>query len=93
VHTRLEKRLSPRRNTMIPARIAFGSAQRWRDCIIRNLSDSGAKLEVATVVGIPDRFDLLVEGHRPQQCRVAWRALKEMGVEFVLPENARPPAF
>lgn len=88
-----EKRLTPRRNTMIPARIAFGGVHRSRDCIIRNLSDGGAKLEVATVVGIPDRFDLVVEGHRPQPCKVAWRALKELGVQFVLTENARPPRW
>ena len=53
------------------------------DCVIRNLSDGGAKLEVAAVRGIPDHFDLLVPGHRPQHCRIAWRALKEMGVQFL----------
>ena len=41
--------------------------QRTRlDCVIRNLSDGGAKLEVPTVRGIPDHFDLLVPRHRPQ---------------------------
>ena len=33
--------------------------------------------------GIPQAFDLLVPSHRTQTCRVAWRALKEMGVQFV----------
>jgi hypothetical protein len=82
VNLRLERRLAPRRNTNIEATIAFGGGRSVRPCIVRNVSDTGAKLEVATVTGIPNTFDLLVPGHRPQHCRVAWRALKEMGVTY-----------
>lgn len=80
---RLEKRLSPRRNTMIRATIVYGGGQNYVECVIRDLSDGGAKLEVASVRTIPATFDLFVPGHRPQHCRVAWRALKEMGVQFM----------
>lgn len=80
---RLEKRLAPRRNTMIVATIVYDNGRTRLDCVIRNLSDGGAKLEVPTVRGIPASFDLLVPRHRTQRCRVAWRALKELGVEFV----------
>jgi hypothetical protein len=79
----IEKRLSPRRNTMIEATIVFQAGRVRMDCIIRNLSETGAKLEVASVVGVPNTFDLITPGHRPHACRVAWRSLKEMGVEFV----------
>ncbi|MDO8361022.1 MAG: PilZ domain-containing protein [Devosia sp.] len=79
---RLEKRLAPRRHTMIFATIVFDSGRTRVDCVIRNLSDGGARLEVATVKNIPQSFDLLVPRHRPHHCRVAWRALKELGVEF-----------
>ena len=79
---RLERRISPRRNTYIEAVIVYGGGRTVRPCIVRNTSDSGAKLEVASVVGIPNTFDLLVPGHHPQHCRVAWRALKELGVAF-----------
>ena len=80
---RLEKRLVPRRNTMIRAQIVFNGGRSQADCIIRNLSESGAKLEVASVRSIPQTFDLIAPGHRPHPCRVAWRALKELGVEFL----------
>ena len=80
---RLEKRISPRRNTMISAHIVFEGGRRQIECVIRNLSDGGAKLEVASVRGIPDQFQLLVPQHRPQQCRVVWRAVREMGVQFL----------
>jgi hypothetical protein len=77
---RLERRIAPRRNTAIAAVITFGHTR--LDCVIRNVSDTGAKLEVAKVAGIPDVILLHAPGHRPQTCRVAWRALKELGVEY-----------
>lgn len=80
---RLERRLAPRRNTSIEATIAYRGGGPFRACIIRNVSDTGAKIEVASVAGIPDNFDLLVPGHRPQPCRVVWRALKELGLQYL----------
>ena len=77
---KLERRIAPRRNTSIEATITFGHVR--LGCIIRNVSDTGAKLEVAKVAGIPDIFLLHAPGHRPQTCRVVWRALKELGVEY-----------
>ena len=52
------------------------------NCIIRNLSDGGAKLEVEKVVGVPNSFDLFARGIDPHACRVVWRALRELGVQF-----------
>jgi PilZ domain len=80
---RLEKRLQPRRNTMIVATAVFDGGNSRIDCVIRNLSEGGAKIEVPSARVIPQSFDLLVPGHRPQHCRVAWRALRELGVEFM----------
>lgn len=68
---------------MIIATAVFDNGRTRLDCVIRNLSEGGAKLEFATVRGIPATFDLLVPGHHPHHCRVAWRALKELGVQFV----------
>ncbi len=64
------------------ALIAFGGRREM--CIVRNVSDTGAKLEIHTAVGtIPNSFELIVPKHRPQLCRVVWRAPREMGVQFV----------
>ena len=68
---------------MIVATIVFDGGRTRLDCVIRNLSDGGAKLEVPTVKNIPQSFDLMVPRHRPHHCRIAWRALKEIGVRFV----------
>lgn len=62
---------------MIVSRIVFDGGRSRVDCIIRNLSQSGAKLEVASVKSIPNSFDLIAPGHRPHACHVVWRALRE----------------
>ena len=72
--------LAPRRNARLEGRIAFGRAT--RPCIVRSISDDEARLEVASVVDIPNSFDLVVPGHRTHHCRVVWRALKELGVSY-----------
>jgi len=67
---------------MIEATVVFDGGRSRMRCIIRNLSDSGAKLEVASVANIPRTFDLVVGKVRPQPCIVVWRAVKELGVQF-----------
>lgn len=80
---RLEKRLAPRRNTLIAATIIYNAGRGRTECLIRNLSSTGAKLEVrGSVASIPNTFDLIAPGHHPHPCRVMWRTLKELGVQF-----------
>ena len=77
-----DHRMVPRRTTLKGGRIVFNAGRSTVDCTVRNLSAKGAKLQVASVVGIPDTFDLLLDGSTRQPCKVAWRRLKEIGVEF-----------
>ena len=54
------------------------------DCIIRNMSATGAALEVESPVGIPDNFTLLIKPELlKRDCRVAWRSAKRLGVRFL----------
>jgi PilZ domain len=77
-----ESRKSPRRRTLKSGRIGFDRTT-GIDCRVRNISSGGACLEVASQIGIPDDFVLLVESaHLQQPCRVIWRAASRMGVEF-----------
>lgn len=77
-----DNRLDQRRTTLKGGRIVFNAGRSTIDCKVRNLSSKGAKLQVTSVVGIPDTFDLLLEGTARQPCRVVWRTLKELGVQF-----------
>ena len=77
-----ENRQVQRRTILKGGRIVFNAGRSTIDCKVRNLSSRGAKLLVSSVVGIPDTFDLLLEGNSRQPCRVVWRTLKELGVQF-----------
>ena len=53
------------------------------DCTVRNLSNTGAALEVTSPIGIPDQFILVLPAdglHMP--CHVIWRKQKRIGVTF-----------
>jgi PilZ domain-containing protein len=53
------------------------------DCVIRNISETGAALEVASPLGIPETFNLVTSGDHPsRRCQVAWRKDKRIGVAF-----------
>lgn len=53
------------------------------DCVIRNISETGAALEVASPLGIPETFNLVISGdHSSRPCKVAWRKDKRIGVAF-----------
>jgi hypothetical protein len=53
------------------------------DCVVRNVSETGAALEVASPLGIPETFNLVIPGdHSSRPCKVAWRKDKRIGVAF-----------
>jgi GGDEF domain-containing protein len=54
------------------------------ECIILDVSRSGARIRVNDSLALPDEFDLLLtyQGER-QRVRLRWRRQKEIGVEFV----------
>ena len=76
-----EKRIAPRRRVLKPGSINFdGEAIR---CTIRNLSATGASLDVETPLSVPDCFKLVVDGEASDQpCRVVWRKERRIGVVF-----------
>jgi hypothetical protein len=77
-----ERRKIIRRRTLKAGSITFNRAA-GIDCRVRNLSPSGACLEVASQVGIPNDFVLVVEHeHLTQSCHVIWRSGMRIGVEF-----------
>ena len=70
------------RRVLKPAKIAFGRAG-IIDCTVRNISESGACLQVASPLGIPETFNLLLDaGQTTRSCHILWRKEHQIGVEF-----------
>ncbi len=77
-----ERRNIQRHRTLKAGRISFNRAAAV-DCRVRNLSPAGACLDVASQIGIPDDFVLVVEvDHFREPCHVIWRTATRLGVEF-----------
>jgi hypothetical protein len=77
-----ERRKALRHRTLKAGSINFNRAA-GIDCRVRNLSPAGACLEVASQVGIPNDFTLVIDSdHFHQSCHVIWRTATRLGVEF-----------
>ncbi len=77
-----ERRKIQRHRTLKAGSITFNRAG-GVDCRVRNLSPVGACLEVASQIGIPDEFVLVVDiDHVKSPCHVIWRTTTRLGVAF-----------
>ncbi|HVZ54050.1 MAG TPA: PilZ domain-containing protein [Pseudolabrys sp.] len=82
-----EQRKVQRRRLLKAGSINFHRAATI-DCRVRNLSPSGACLEVVSPVGIPDDFVLVINSdHLKLPCHVIWRTATRLGVEFTPSEG------
>jgi hypothetical protein len=76
-----EHRVAPRRRILKAGAISFGGGA--IDCTVRNISDTGAALEVVTPLYIPDRFKLVVQSDGlNRRCHIVWRKQRRIGVAF-----------
>ena len=77
----MERRANPRKPVLMSGAIEFaGSAI---NCLIRDMTISGAALDVAEPHDIPERFNLVFKAdgtHIP--CHVIWRQEERIGVAF-----------
>ena len=77
-----ERRSNTRTRVLKGAKITFDQGAAI-DCVVRNLSRAGACLEVASPIGIPQTFALvLASDHLRRPCRIAWRTGHRIGVSF-----------
>jgi hypothetical protein len=84
----MERRRQPRARTLKSARILLNHHHSVIDCTVRNLSPTGACLNVASTLGIPERFDVVFDADKSiRTCRLIWHKEKQIGVEFA-PETA-----
>lgn len=78
-----EHRRAARRRALKGAQIIFNDGASVIDCVVRDVSETGAKLKIPSPLGVPDTFTLSVQVDDIRyKCRVAWRRATEIGVSF-----------
>ena len=78
-----ERRHQERHRTLKGGKIVFNNKKCIFDCLVRDLSPSGACLQVNSSNGLPQTFDLLIDGESAiRPCRLIWLTDTRAGIEF-----------
>jgi hypothetical protein len=77
----MEQRAAQRQRVLKAGSIEFDGTS--VNCMVRNISESGAGVEVVDPVGIPHEVTLLIlTQHVRQHCYIVWRKEKRLGLMF-----------
>jgi hypothetical protein len=80
--TPTERRNQTRKRVFRAAQIAVTEKAPKLDCAVRDISEQGARLSVSTTFGLPQQFDVIIDGRR-MRGRSIWRTYTELGVTFI----------
>ncbi len=87
-----EQRRSVRMKTFLKGRIVFNSGASTMDCLIRDLSGAGARLELSQTSALPEVFDLVVPNKdATYRATLKWRRETGVGVTFDAPGRQPVP--
>lgn len=85
----MDKRTTFRRRTFISGLISFNQRQSTMNCVVRNLSKTGALLRLDGPLTLPTMFQMtLPERGRNYLVKVVWASPHAMGVTFVAGAHA-----
>ena len=79
----IERRSHPRLRAYIGAQIVFNQRRSVLDCLVRNISGEGARIEFTNTALMPEAFDLVMPSReQTRRVRVRWRSQDVAGVTF-----------
>ncbi|HVY98065.1 MAG TPA: PilZ domain-containing protein [Dongiaceae bacterium] len=77
------RRITLRKKTLKSAKIVFNNKQSVIDCFVRDVSDTGAKLQVADLLAVPRNFTLMLHDGTSHECERVRAHGTEIGVRFL----------
>jgi hypothetical protein len=90
-HAKPNARTAQRRKVLKTGKALLPGGFSVMDCVIRDVSDSGARLEVGDPLSLPDRFRLVcIQDNTMREVLVMWRREGRAGVAFEGPERRAP---
>ena len=79
-----ERRRSIRQKSFLRGNISFNNGRSAVDCLIRDISDQGARVTFSDAITVPDIFDIYIpQKEQSLRARVLWRHGQELGLAFV----------
>jgi hypothetical protein len=87
----VDRRASPRHKTFIKGRIYFNNRLASMECIVRDVTDKGCRIEFSENVTLPDNFELYLPNKDEYfQARVKWRRGNNIGLTWQVDAQPRP---
>ncbi|QUS40938.1 PilZ domain-containing protein [Tardiphaga alba] len=78
----IERREHPRQRVLKRGMLTFVGGG-GVDCTVRNLSASGARVDVASPMGIPEQFHLVIEADQfIRRGHPVWSTERQIGIAF-----------
>ena len=78
-----ERRIAPRKRSFLKGTVYFNNRLSSIDCVVRDFSDGGARLEFTAMVTLPDSIELYIPTRdQTLPAQVRWRKDAEVGVGF-----------
>ncbi|MGH1587041.1 PilZ domain-containing protein [Methylobacterium sp. P5_C11] len=88
-----EHRRETRQRVFLKGRIVFNNGSSSFDCLVRDMSSSGARLVMSDATTLPDAFDLYIpQKDRTYRATLRWRREDGIGVTFEKQSRAAAPA-
>lgn len=79
-----ENRRELRQRTFLKGRIVFNNGASSMDCLVRDLSSSGARLALSETTTLPEMFELYIpQKDRSYRSSLRWRRSDGIGITFV----------
>ena len=86
-----ERRTASRQKSFLRGSIQFNNRRTVIDCLVRDISASGARLIFSDSVSVPNVVELYIpQKEQTLRAHVQWRRGEELGVAFA--KNAHAPA-
>ena len=82
--TFVEARSTDRVRSLLRARILFNNNNSTIDCTVKNISGTGAKIELSNTITVPGEFTLDIPAKgQLLRARIVWRDVDAIGVTFI----------
>jgi hypothetical protein len=79
-----EKRISDRIRSFLRAQIIFNNRMTTIECIVKNISATGARIALSDTLAVPTEFDIYIpQQGRSHHARLVWRDKESIGIDFM----------
>jgi hypothetical protein len=86
------RRASRRQKSFLRGVVYFDKRRSETACLVRDLSEDGARIVLSQTITIPDVIELQIpQRQQTLSARVQWRRADEVGLSFSKPDTATTP--